>query len=413
MPKPLIITLMGLVVLLAAVLVYHVISSGKTTESGSDLYMPKIQTQKALAASLKKICQKYNQPAMACALIHKDEILIQAAVGTVAAGETMPVDEKSRFHLGSITKSMTALIIELLVRDGMLRYDMTLEEALPQVEMREEYRNITLHELLLHKGGIIAFQRTDVEDPSIAQALWVDIPAKYPDLTKQREEMARLALNLPPINTPGTKPVYSNVGYAIAGLIAETATGKSYETLLTEMVFQPLGMTGARAGNWPASLDEPQHPRGHYPVPGKTPLAQKLEDEYVLPGWMNPSGGVHCTIQDFALYAKETLAGLQGTGILMEKAHYETIHCVRLIAGISDMYDSPGQEGEIPLGYGWIVIDDSNGAISTADGSAGTFYATIIVYPGLDLAFVGVTSCGDGKAALNKAIHEMTGFEWE
>jgi CubicO group peptidase (beta-lactamase class C family) len=189
--------------------------------------------------------------------------------------------------------------------------------------------------------------------------------------------------------------------------------GKPYETLLSEMIFQPLGMTGARVGNWPASIDEPQHPRGHYPVPGEAPLAQELEDEYVLPGWMNPSGGVHCTIQDFALYAKETLAGLKGTGILMKKPHYETIHRVHLNAGISDMYDSPGQEGEIPLGYGWIVIDDSTGTISTADGSAGTFYATIIVYPGLDLAFVGVTSCGDGKEALNKAIHEITGLEWE
>jgi len=372
---------------------------------------PLITEDNALSATLSQICEQYKQPAMACALVNGKGIITKAAVGSSVYGEDMPVNIDSRFHIGSITKSMTALLIQMLVDEGKLSYDTTLEQALPDIPMRADYRNVTISELLLSKAGIIAFQRTDLEDQNIVQKLWAEIPAEYPDPMEQRREVAKLALNLNPIAEPGSKAIYSNVGWSIAGLIAETAAGKPYEELIKERIFEPLGMKNARIGGWPASTIEPEQPRGHYPVAGQSPRPQDLNDVYTFPAWMNPAGGVHCRITDFALYVMENLAGLEGQGKLLDKNGYENIHSVHMTAKISEMYIGMEQEGNVTMGYGWGVFAVEGGNLSVADGSGGTFYARIAVYPALDVGFAGFTNCGDGSLALDEAIKKITGMD--
>lgn len=64
------------------------------------------------------------------------------------------------------------------------------------------------------------------------------------------------------------------------------------------------------------------------------------------------------------------------------------------------------------MGYGWMVIPEGGKLLSAADGSGGTFYARVIVFPALNAAFVGFTNYGDGYKALDKAIERITGLKW-
>jgi CubicO group peptidase (beta-lactamase class C family) len=383
-------------------------NTGKNKEA---TLKPLITKDTELAATLSQICGQYKQPAMACALVNDKGIILKAAVGTAVYGEDQPVNINSRFHIGSTTKSMTALLIQMLVNEEKLSYDTTLNKALPDIPMRPEYHDLTIQELLLHEAGIIAFQSLDLEDPANVQKLWVEIPAKYTNPMEQRREVATYALSLKPISEPGIKAIYSNVGYSIAGLIVETAAGKPYEEFIREKIFDPLGMKDARIGGWPASPAEPDQPRGHYPVSGGHPKPQDLADAYIFPDWMNPSGGVFCSIIDYAQYVMENLAGLKGHGKLLDKKAYENIHTIHITAKIREMYIEIEQEGNITMGYGWAVFPVEGGNLSAADGSGGTFYATIAVYPALDVAFAGFTNCGDGSQALNEAIKKITGLD--
>ena len=54
-------------------------------------------------------------------------------------------------------------------------------------------------------------------------------------------------------------------------------------------------------------------------LPGGSPRPQELIDVYTFPDWMNPSGGVLCSIHEYALYAMENLKGLQGHSDLVDK----------------------------------------------------------------------------------------------
>jgi CubicO group peptidase (beta-lactamase class C family) len=368
-----------------------------------------------MAKVLQDISKQYNQPAIAAALVINDEIIAKATVGKTVFNEDQVVHKDSRFHIGSTTKSMTALLIAMLVRDGKLRYEMTLEQALPDMEMLEVYRNVTLHDLLLNKAGIIPFQLISDEDPEIVQKLWGEIPLQYSDPTDQRIEVSKVVLNIKPVADPGTKVIYSNVGWAIAGLIAELAAEQSYEDLLEQKIFKPLGMNTVRIGGWPASDAEPDQPRGHYVDPENHGILkpQPLDDTYVFPSWMNPSGGVHCSIEDFAVYARENLLGLQGKGQLLNADDYKTIHSVQVTANLKEMYPSMKMDHQMTFGYGWAVIPSDNSNISAADGSGGTFFARIIVFPALDVAFVGFTNSGDGTQALDAVIEKVSGLQWK
>lgn len=404
------------------VLVVGGLLAGRAYASGRD-WRPRVQDDRTLAEVVRKAARKHRQPAMAVALVRSHAVVTSATVGTTVAGGGRPVSAESRFHLGSTTKGLTALLIAMLVRDGRLKYEGTLGELLPEVPMREEYRPVTVRDLLVHRSGILAMQQRDEEDPALMSQLWDELPSRLREPRDQRIAMAKMVLSLPPRDPVGTKHVYSNAGYCILGLIAETVGGAPFEDLIAFRIFEPLAMKTARLGGWPASAAEPDQPRGHYAESGG-PRAQELDDPYTFPAWMNPAGGAHCSIGDFALYAREVLRGLQGKGELLDREGYAEIHAPQATVRIAEMYEpslealraayGPGvSKATTTIGYGWGVVETRNGTLSVGDGSGGTFFARIAVLPSIDAAIVAVTSSGSGSVAIADVVKRVTGLTLE
>jgi len=386
-----------------------------TFTSCSKKWQPKIQNDDELEEVLKVARNKFSQPAIGAALIIGEGNTYKATSGTYLYKGEKAVDINSRFHIGSTSKTMTALLIALLVKEGKLSYETTLFEVLPKTKMLENYKQVTIHNILINKAGIIPFQLIEKENPKIVKKMWDDIPKLHHNPQQQRVHIVKVALNLKPIVKPGTKVIYSNVGWVILGHIAELITGIQFETLLKEKIFNPLRMDSAKVGGWPASKEEPNQPRGHYfkEKEKRKVISQDLNDEYTFPDWMNPSGGVSLSITDYAKYAKEHLLGIQGKGILLEQVEYEFIHKIHVKARISEMYQSINAKGNITMGYAWAVVPvDSKNTLSAADGSGGTFFARIIVFPKINAAFAGFSNCGNGNTALDFVIEKITGLKW-
>lgn len=380
-------------------------STGKVRGGGP------LMSEKDLAKALLHIAARHRIPALAAALIDDHGTMVSAAAGKAVDGEPREVGKRSLFNIGSTTKPMTAILIGSLVAEGKLRWDTTLAEALPDIRMRDEYKRVTIHDLLLSRGGIIAFQRSDLEDPVIVEKLWNEIPRANPLPREQRRVVAELALNLPPIAPPGTKSIYSNVGWAIAGHIAEIAGSMPYEELVENRIFGPLDMSESRIGGWPADAADPFQPRGHYPPSGflGRPRPQPLDDPYTFPAWMNPSGGINCTIDDYARFALECLKGLKGEGLILDEAGYAKILSVQGEARLEEMYQKSNEHGTIKLGYGWGVLETPLSTAFFGDGSGGTFYARIGILPGKGLAFVSLANAGNAEAAITDAQVLLTG----
>ena len=130
-----------------------------------------------------------------------------------------------------------------------------------------------------------------------------------------------------PAYPPGEKYAYSNVGYTIAGAMAEKVTGATWEDLVKREVFEPLKLTDAGFGP-PKSPDETlEQPRGHRVVLGWKVPVDDDEDNTPI---MGPAGTVHMTLENLCTYATEHLRGELGKGKLLSAETYKRLHTPEL-----------------------------------------------------------------------------------
>ena len=168
------------------------------------------------------------------------------------AGDPQPLLTTDSIHIGSNTKSMTATLLAVLVRDGVFDdgWNTTIAGVFPEAreDIHPEYRGVTLWQLVTMTGGV----RCDAGD-------WQ--AHRDADLVGRRYAILRDNLADPPAATAG-QHLYSNLAYVVAGAMAERITGKTWATLMQEGLFEPLGMASAGFGP-PGTPGEVDQPWGH------------------------------------------------------------------------------------------------------------------------------------------------------
>jgi CubicO group peptidase (beta-lactamase class C family) len=141
----------------------------------------------------------------------------------VAAGK--PVRPETRFQIGSISKSFSALMVLQEVAAGRLDLHVSVNEFLPWLQLPEPFGPITLHHLMTHTAGLLV----GTEDaPTGPGALY------------------RLRAN-PPTTAPGERWLYSNDGWKVVGACLEAVTSEPIHELLRTRVLGPLGMRASTA----------------------------------------------------------------------------------------------------------------------------------------------------------------------
>ena len=97
----------------------------------------------------------YKLPALAGAIVTDTGIIDAQAVGCRRYGGTANVTNNDQFHLGSCTKSFTAVLFGILVDDGLLAWDTKLSSVFPEYaqSMLPEYRDVTIRNILSHSAG--------------------------------------------------------------------------------------------------------------------------------------------------------------------------------------------------------------------------------------------------------------------
>src|SRR5580765_3829646 len=242
---------------------------------------------------------------MVAAVLRGERIIAQGAAGVRKRGSAEHITLDDRFHLGSCTKAMTATLVAMLVEEGKLNWTTTLGELFADTvkPMHPAWEKVTLRQVLAHRAGL------RFEPDGLAQVfseLVRPLRARLGTLSQQRLEIARHALSRPPGIPPDTKYWYSNVGYILAGAVLEHLTGRAWEDLMRERLFQPLGMSTGGFGQ-PGTAGKTDEPWGHSSFLGKpidpgSPAAQ-------FPLYYGPAGLAHMTITDWARFIALHLHG--------------------------------------------------------------------------------------------------------
>ena len=195
--------------------------SGNSENIQNDFY-PKLD---ALSDSLKK----YDRWMGSILIMKNGELLNEKYLGFRSIdsnGTEIPNDTETRYRIGSVTKTFTAVIIMQLVDEGKLSLDDTLSKYYPEIPMSDK---ITIEHLLGHQSGIHDF----INDLDLR-------PPQTKAITKE-EVLQRIILAGRDFE-PGTDAAYSNPNYQLLGFIIEKVTGNSYESEINKRIIEPLGL---------------------------------------------------------------------------------------------------------------------------------------------------------------------------
>ncbi|MGH8072022.1 MAG: serine hydrolase domain-containing protein [Candidatus Entotheonellia bacterium] len=355
--------------------------------------------QASLNALLVPLLARYELPALAAAVVKGGKVIAVGAVGTRKAGATIPVTVHDRFHLGSDTKAMTALLAAMLVEAGQLRWESTVPEVFPELveQMDAGLRRVTLGQLLSHTSGIPS--DNDVFGDLLEKAMLQD-----GNLDELRYWLMQQWSTQPLASEPGTTFAYANMNYIIVGAMIERVGGKTWEELITERVFTPLGLRSAGLGPQatPGKIDAPL---GHLVIDGKTKayLAGPNGDNPLIIG---PAGNAHMSVLDFARWAGWNAGeGKRGPKLVrpesLKKLHTPVISMPEMKAA------APGTptRGRYALGWGELPVDWAPEPLIYHGGSNEKNLAHIWLEPRRDVAMVVVTNISGSKA--NEALFAL------
>ena len=175
------------------------------------------------------LANKYRQFNGTALVAENGKVVYKGGVGLANMEWNIPNTPDTKFRLGSITKQFTATVILQLVEQGKIKLDGKLSDYLP--DYRKDVGNkVTIHNLLTHTSGIPSY----TSQPGFFENVSRN-PYKVDEFVKK---YASGDLEF----EPGSKFVYDNSGYFLLGAIIERVTGKPYEQVLQENIFNPVGM---------------------------------------------------------------------------------------------------------------------------------------------------------------------------
>jgi D-alanyl-D-alanine carboxypeptidase len=277
--------------------------------------------------------QRGSAPGLAGGVISDDKIVLAADGKAVSTGSA-PLTTDQWLHLGSNSKSMTAMAVAVQVERGKLRWTDSLESLFPELAaiMRPEYRQRTLLDVLAFRAGFA---------PMLQWSDFAQVPVTAATLPEQRLEYVRWLLSQPPVNAPGTTTEYSNASYIMAGLIIERASGAPFEQTMQDTILRPLGLRGQYGLPQTVSPDQPAahvqpSPGVYEPVAPDNPLVLQV------PTYLNSAGLLSMPVTDYARYAQIHLQALRGKPTLLSAETFKVLHTAGGTIGGSAFGLSPG-----------------------------------------------------------------------
>ena len=163
-------------------------------------------------------------------VVREGRILYQHAFGYANLEWKIPNGLQTKFEIGSMTKQFTALLVLQFVNEDRIKLDGHLSDYLPYYR-KDTGDRVTLRQLLSHTSAVPNF---------ISSPGFLDGPASR--TAYSTKDFAQKYCSGDLEFEPGTRFHYSNSGYFLLGAVLEQVSGSSYEELLQDRIFKPVGM---------------------------------------------------------------------------------------------------------------------------------------------------------------------------
>jgi CubicO group peptidase (beta-lactamase class C family) len=167
-------------------------------------------------------------PGLVITVVRRDEVVLAKGYGFADLQNRIPMTPKTNIRAGSVSKSILATGVIKLVEQGVLEINAPVTDYISDLNLEDEFGSAsTIGQLLTHMSG---YPDNLVQSHS-------------PDLDGWEPLGDVLGADLPPrAFAPGTVSAYSDWNFSLLGYAIEGATGKPYETVMVELLFNPIGM---------------------------------------------------------------------------------------------------------------------------------------------------------------------------
>ncbi|WP_165831035.1 serine hydrolase domain-containing protein [Sphingomonas pokkalii] len=214
-----------------------------------------------------------------------------AAIGVADAAHGVPLSDRSRFEIGSMSKWIASVIVLKLVDQGKLDLDTPIARYLPDYRADNGAR-LTLRRLMSHSSGL---------PNDILKARQADPASRGVELDMQ--EAVRRYASGDLAFAPGTQWEYSQSNWILVQAVVERVGGTSYKALVDRLLVRPLGLadSGIYAGD---SAKQAGMAVGYSTL---SPTPQPKPNP--IPGFMGMTGGFYTTAPDLLVVMDAVLSG--------------------------------------------------------------------------------------------------------
>lgn len=257
------------------------------------------QALAGIDAVIEQAVATFQVPGIAVAVVAGDEVVLSKGYGLRDLERKLPMTAETQMPIASVTKQFTVAALGTLVRQGRLEWDKPVRDYLPDFRLHNEYAtaNATPRDLVTHRIGL---PRHD--------AIWYGT-----ELT--REQIYHRLPHFPFSRDLRVRFQYNNLMYMAAGHLGGQIAKTTWEELVRNAIFAPLGMKRSNF-TLAAMHADPNHS-----------LAYELDNERKIVRIPHmpleaggPAGSINSSVDEMARYARMMLAGgmFAGKRVLLE-----------------------------------------------------------------------------------------------
>jgi CubicO group peptidase (beta-lactamase class C family) len=306
--------------------------------------------------------QKRGIPGLSLVIVKDDRVIYMKGLGYRDFEHKVPVTPDTLFAIGSSTKAFTAMLVAMGADEGKISLDDSPKKFLPYFKLQdpEADAKITVRDLLSHSSGL---NRTDLA--------WITG-------VLNREEVIRVAAQAKPTAKLREKWQYQNVMYSAAGECVAKAESSTWESLIKERIFKPLGMRASNL-NVPDTLRSPDHSNGYnYDEDTKETRQLPMRDFPQVAA----AGAINSNARDMAQWLRLMLGGgaFEGKRLVSENSFAELVKPQMKIGG------------NVNYGLGWMLREWHGHKVAEHGGNIDGFNAQVALMPDQRLGFVMLTN---------------------
>ncbi len=323
--------------------------------------------------------KEWNVPGTAVAIVKDDEVAHLKGYGYRDLEHELPVTAETQFAIGSASKAFTTLILGMLVEEGIIEWDEPVRTYLPEFELDDAFatERMTPRDLVCHRSGL---PRHDL--------MWYGS-------SSTREELFEHLRYLEPNADFRTKFQYQNLMFMTAGYLAGRVTGSSWERLVMDRIFEPLGMKHSNL-----STDDlqraPDFALGYEQKKDEKSKEKKIKQmPFRNIDNVGPAGSINSSATDMVEWVRFQLSeGKVGDQQLVSPLIMQELHRPQMVVhgGMAAILFKQPEMPHIMYGLGWFVQPYRGHEMLHHGGNIDGFSALVSFMPKENIGIVVLTN---------------------